>query len=167
MWLSIIALVVAVSLVVPYRATTGAAMLAPVVGALIAVAGIVLAVRQRRRPGAALAFALVAVLLDVVLSIVFIAGMISATSINRVELLGQGPQGITATIHGESGTDTFVWDSTGRATLTTKEDWAEITVTAPEDADGMTVSCQIVWNGDVVVDETSDNGTVRCRFDGR
>ena len=65
----------------------------------------------------------------------------------------------------ELETRTLTWPSEGRAEFRTEGTWAEITVTAPADAPDRTVGCQIVWDGQVVVDETSASGTVTCRYD--
>lgn len=133
------------------------------------IAGIVLGIRARRsapaRGGWALICAVVALLITCVLAVVFIVGMISATSINKVELRGQGPEGSTVTFSNDMEERTETWPSEGWARFNTKGSWAELTLEAPEDADSETVSCQIVWNGEVVVDETSDSGTVTCRYD--
>ncbi|MGO1921429.1 MAG: hypothetical protein ACTH07_08680, partial [Microbacterium sp.] len=108
----------------------------------------------------------VALLITSVRAIVFIVGMMSATSINKVELRGQGPEGMTASMSHDAGDRTETWPAEGWATFNTEESWAELTLEAPEDVESETVSCQIFWNGEVVVDETSDSGEVTCRYDG-
>ena len=109
--------------------------------------------------------ALVALLTAVVLAVIFIIGVIAATSINRVELHGQGPEGISATFANDMERESVEWPSEGWAKFNTEGSWAELTIEAPDDAASQTVSCQIIWNGDVVVEETSNSGSVTCRYD--
>lgn len=168
-WLSSAALLLFLLLALPYlalRSPVALLFLALAMGT--GIAGIVLGVRARRsaaRGGWALICALVALLITAVMTVVFIVGMTSATSINKVELRGQGAEGTSATFSNDMEERTEKWPSEGWAGFNTKSSWAELTLEAPEDADSETVSCQIVWNGEVVVDETSNSGTVTCRYD--
>jgi len=171
-WLSIVALVLCALLVVPYMALQSPVV--PLFFALMAgtgIAGIVLGVRARRavsaRGGWAMICALTSLLIAVVMTIIFIVGMIAVTSINRVELRGQGPEGMSASMSHDAGDRTETWPAEGWARFNTKQSWAELILEAPEDAESDTVSCQIIWNGEVVVDETSDSGSVTCRYDAR
>lgn len=169
-WLSIAALVLCALLVLPYTAQSSPAFV-PVFALAVAagIAGIVLGLLARRsssdRRGWALFCALAAMLLAVVLAVIFAVGMISTTSINKVELRGQGPEGISATFSNEMERRTEEWPPEGWARFNTKGSWAELTIEVPEGAAVESVSCQIVWNGEIVVDETSESGTVTCRYD--
>lgn len=170
-WLSAAALVLCVLLALPYLAVRSpVALLFFVLAVGTGIAGIVLGLRGRRsapaRGGWALICAVVALLITCVMAVVFIVGMISTTSVNEVELRGQGPEGSTATFSNDMEERTETWPSEGWAQFNTKGSWAELTLEAPADADSETVSCQIVWNGEVVVEESSDSGSVTCRYDG-
>lgn len=174
-WLSAVALVLCGALVVPYTAL-GNVALVPVflLVAAAGVVGLVLGIRERRgaassRNGArwALICSLVALVIDVVLLAVFIVGIVSASSINRVELDGQGPTNMSATISSDQGTSTYTWPSNSWARLSTKGSWAEVTLVAPANSPTKDVSCQIRWNGAVVVEKTSGSGTVTCRYDAK
>lgn len=169
-WLSGAALVLCVLLALPYLAVRSPiALLFFVLAAGAGIAGVVLGIRARRsasaRGGWAMICAVLALLISCVMAVVFIVGMISTTSINDVELRGQGPEGTSATFSNDMEERTEKWPSEGWARFNTKGSWAELTLEVPEDADSETVSCQIIWNGEVVVDETSDSGTVTCRYD--
>ena len=167
--IGIAAAIVAALLVVPYLARPGLVIL-PVIALALAVVGIVLAVRARRQGGqrargrAALASALAALVVDVGLIVVF-AVAIAGFGVASVELRGAGPQDNTVTFSNATEQRTLQWGPEGRAQFNTSGSWAEITVTAPADASDQNVSCQIVWNGEVVVDESSGSGTVTCRYD--
>lgn len=169
-WLSAAALLLCILLALPYLALRSpVALLVFVLAVGTGIVGIVLGVRARRsasaRGGWALICALVALLITAVMTVVFIVGMISATSINKVELRGQGPQGVSATFSNDMGERTEKWPSEGWAKFNTEGSWAELTMELPDDADPATLSCQIIWNGEIVVDETSDSGAVTCRYD--
>ena len=169
-WLSSAALLLCILLALPYLALRSpVALLFFALAVVAGIAGIVLGVRARRsapaRGGWALICALASLLITAVMTVVFIVGMISATSINRVELRGQGPEGVSATSSNDMGERTETWPSEGWAKFNTKGSWAELTLEVPEDAASKTVSCQVIWNGEVVVDETSDSGEVTCRYD--
>lgn len=169
-WLSAAALLLCVLLALPYLALRSPiALLFFALAVGTGIAGIVLGVRAHRsttaRGGWALICALSALLITAVMTVVFIVGMIAATSINKVELHGQGPQGVSATFSHDLEERTEKWPSEGWAKFNTKGSWAELTLETPSDAVSETVSCQIIWNGEVVVDETSENGSVTCRYD--
>ncbi|MGO2746702.1 hypothetical protein [Microbacterium sp.] len=168
-WLSAVSLVLCILLAVPYRALPFPSILVIVALAAVGITGLVLGIRARRSPSArggwALICALTSLIIAVILTVVFIVGMISARSLNRVELHGQGPAGMSATFVNDTENRTVKWPAEGRANYNTKGSWVELTIEVPEDAASQTVSCQITWNDEVVVDETSDNGTVTCRYD--
>lgn len=165
----IAAAVVAGLLIVPYLARPGLVVL-PVIALALAVVGVVLAVRARRQTGqgargrTALASSLVALVVDVVLIVVFV-GTIAGLGLASVELRATGPDDNTVTFSSATEERTLQWGPEGRAQFNTSGTWAEITVTAPVDSADQNVSCEIVWNGEVVVDESSGSGTVTCRYD--
>lgn len=110
--------------------------------------------------------ALVSLLIAVILAVIFIVGMIAATSNNKVELRGQGAEGMSVTFFAsDMERESVTWPAEGWAKFNTKGSWTELTIEAPDDAASQTVSCQVIWNGDVVVEETSSSGSVTCRYD--
>lgn len=174
MWVSIVSLLICGVLMVLYRAEPTLAYVPIfVLGATAGIVGIVLARRSQRAigdRGRIAAWALmasgVALVVDLVLVGIMVAGVIAISSVNAVELRGQGPHGYTATY--ADSVDSYPaeeWPANGWARFNTKKSSTEITVTAPADSATTTVSCQIVWNDKVVVEETSDTGTVTCRYD--
>lgn len=169
-WISAAALLLCVLLALPYlalRSPVGFLFLALAVAG--AIAGIVLGVRARRsavRGGWALICAVVALLITAVMTVIFIVAMISINSINEVELRGQGPDGVSSTFSNAREERTETWPAEGGwARFNTRDSWAELTLEVPDDVDLDTVSCQIIWNGEVVVEETSETGSVTCRYD--
>ncbi|MEZ3157521.1 hypothetical protein AB1K56_11390 [Microbacterium sp. BWR-S6Y] len=165
----IAAAIVAGLLIVPYLARPGLVAL-PVLALALAVVGVVLAVRARRQTGlrtrgrTALVSSLVALVVDVVLIVVFV-GTIAGLGLASVELRATGPDDNTVTFSSATEQRTLQWGPEGRAQFNTSGTWTEITVTAPADSADQNVSCEIVWNGEVVVDESSGSGTVTCRYD--
>ncbi len=165
----IAAAIVAGLLIVPYLARPGLVVL-PVLALALAVVGVVLAVRARRQTGlrtrrrTALVSSLVALVVDVVLIVVFV-GTIAGLGLASVELRATGPDDNTVTFSSAMEQRTLQWGPEGRAQFNTSGTWTEITVTAPADSADQNVSCEIVWNGEVVVDESSGSGTVTCRYD--
>ena len=111
--LSVVALVLSVLLVVPYMAQRSPVfLLVLALVALVGVAGIILGIRARRsaaRGGRALICSVAALLIAGVMAVIFIVGMISVTSINKVELRGQGPEGMTASMSHDAGDRTETW----------------------------------------------------------
>lgn len=168
-WLSVGALLICALLVLPYRALASPVLI-PIFALAIAagIAGIVFGIRARRiataRATWAMICALAALLTAAILAVVFVVGMISATSMNKVELRGQGPEGMSASFSNDMEQRTEIWPSEGWAKFNTKGTWAELTIEAPEDADSKAVRCQIIWNGQVVVEEASER-SVTCRYD--
>lgn len=97
--------------------------------------------------------------------VLFLLGLWSPPQ-NRVFLEGIGPQsGVTATVSSDTETRTLPWPAVGNAQYTTSESSAWITITAPTDSDDQTVGCKIYWNDELVVEKTSDLGTVSCEYD--
>ncbi|PRB18316.1 hypothetical protein [Microbacterium sp. MYb62] len=169
----IISLVLTAALLIPYYALQNPWII-PVF--VVAAAGAIVAIvlgRRSRRAGAGsrgsaslgLAAGLTALLIDIVLLIVFIVGIWSPP-LNRVQLEGTGPQaGVTASFSGDTETRTLPWPAVGSAQYTTAKSSTWITITAPSDSENQTVGCKIYWNDELVVEETSDSGTVSCEYD--
>lgn len=168
---SVVALVVTALLIVPFLAPRNPIFVPVFLLAFAAAAvALVLGLRARRGSGPdrsglwALAAAGVALIVDAVLAVFFVTVLVFHPP-TAVELRGTGPNNIEVTFSNDLETRTLTWPSEGRAEFNTEGDWAEISVTAPADAPDKTVSCQIVWGGQLVVEETSDAGTVTCRYD--
>lgn len=119
--------------------------------------------RRHRSRRAVIGFS-IAGLVAAVVVLVLVLVLVRMSPLADVELRGQGPNDITVTYSSQIEQVTLQWPSEGRAEFNTEGDWAEIVITAPADSADQTVSCQIVWNGEVVVDETSDDGSVTCRY---
>ena len=169
----IISLALTVALLIPYYALqTPWIILVFVVAAAGAIVAIVFGrrsrrdgSRSRRTASLGLAAGLAALLIDIVLLIVFIVGIWSPP-LNRVQLEGTGPQaGVTASFSGDTETRTLPWPAVGSAQYTTTKSSSWITITAPSDSENQTVGCKIYWNDELVVEETSDSGTVSCEYD--
>lgn len=169
LWVGVIALALNLFLVVPFLAR-GVLVLLPVAAVVLSVGAIVLAVRSRssaagrRTAGLAVASALVAAVAAAALLAVFLF-TVTPARVNQAEVRGQGPDGMTATFSSEGQSREETWNGSGTGRVATAGSWAQLTLTAPADAFDQNVSCQIVWNGEVVVDESSDSGTVTCRYD--
>ncbi|WP_010206041.1 hypothetical protein [Salinibacterium sp. PAMC 21357] len=174
MWVSIVSLALCGFLTLVYR---GVSTFNPVpifvLGIAAGIVGIVLAVvsrrsvdgRRRRFAVGAFLSSGVALVVNGVLIGIVVVGVIAVSSLNSVELRGQGPEGLTATFEDGVGANTNVeWEADGRARFDTKKSFTEITLNAPVGSEKKTVSCQIVWNDELVVEETSDTGTVTCRY---
>jgi hypothetical protein len=173
LWVSIVALVTSAVLAVIFQPVLRSWLVVLLLLAVAAgVVGLVMGVRSRRggRTGAgtwALTSALAAILVDIALILSVAVGVSTAfgADTNTVIVRGQGPAGITAEYWGELVPRTQeVWPASGSAQLDTESSWVKITVTAPTGSAQSSVSCQIVWGGEVV-DESSARGTVTCRYD--
>lgn len=165
-WVSCAALVLCAALVVPYGARGDAliAILLPV--AALGVVGLVLGIRDRR-PRASLASALVALVIGLALLVYFVLSIVALlTGPARVELSGQGPTNMSATISSAEGTTTYTWPSSSWARLNTDGTWAEVSLVAPDGEAVQDVRCQIRWNDEVVVEATG-SGSVTCRYDAK
>lgn len=164
-WLSAAALVLCAALVIPYRARADIFFtILLVLVAVAGVAGLVLGIRAHR-PRAALASALIALTIGALLLAYFLVSLAALLAgPDQVELSGQGPTNMSATISSDEGTTTHTWPSNSSARLNTDGTWAELTLVAPEDSATQEVRCQIRWNDEVVVEEAG-SGTVTCRYD--
>lgn len=169
LWVGVIALALNLFLVLPYLAR-GLLALLPAAAVVLATGAIVLAVRSRssadprRTAGRAVASAVVAAAAAAALLAVFLFTVVGSR-VDQVEVRGQGPDGTTATFSSEGQSREETWNGGGTGRVATAGRWAELTLMAPADAADQNVSCQILWNGEVVVDETSGSGTVTCRYD--
>lgn len=108
-------------------------------GAAAAIGGIALSVRARRAPSAERRSAGLGVAGAV-------AALILALVLLVVFLLG-------------------LWPALGNAQYTSSKSSTWITITAWSDSDDQTVGCRIYWNDELVVEKTSDSGTVSCEYD--
>ncbi|WP_431789835.1 hypothetical protein [Microbacterium paraoxydans] len=168
-----VSLILLVALAVPYYALQNPWLIPVfVLGAAAAIGGIALGLRARRAPsaerrsaGLGVAGAVAPLILALVLLVLFLLGLWSPPQ-NKVFLEGTGPQsGVTATFSSDTETRTLPWPAVGNAQYTTSDSSARITITAPTDSDDQTVGCKIYWNDELVVEETSDSGTVSCEYD--
>ncbi|GAA4483382.1 hypothetical protein [Microbacterium panaciterrae] len=171
LWLGIAALVVAAALV-PFF--PGFGLLAVLVlAALAGLAALVLGIRARRIGAGggvarwALALGIIGIVLDVVIIAVLAVGALAHLRRADVEVRAQGAPTFSVTYADDSQSYTEDWLGSGWKRFTTTKSTAEITVTLPKDAPSTTLSCQILWNGTVVVDEKSDSGSVTCRYGAR
>ncbi|MGX1934759.1 hypothetical protein [Microbacterium resistens] len=167
-WLSSAALLLCAALVIPYLAPRNVVFgILLGIAAVAAVTGLVLGIRARR-PRAALVSAIVALAVDVALLAVFLFGLAALSAPHdQVELRGQGPGTLHATFSSEGESDTMTWPSDGGyKSFPTTGSWAELTVEAAREDASAQVECQILWNGEIVVEETG-TGTVTCRYDAR
>src|SRR5690606_27116540 len=132
-WISSVAVLLSVLLVVPYMAQRFAVfLLLLALGAAAGHAGIIRGLRGRRpgppHRGWALVCSFTALLITGVMTVAFIIGMISTTSINRVELRGQGESGSVASFSNDMEQRTEEWPMEGWAKFNTKGSWAELTL---------------------------------------
>ncbi|WP_199399119.1 hypothetical protein [Zhihengliuella sp. ISTPL4] len=169
----VVSLILLTAILIPYHPLQNPRLI-PVflLGAAAAIGGIVLGRRARRSPSdqrrsarIGLGVAIASLGLDLVLLIVFLSGLWSPP-LNKVFLEGTGPQsGVTATFSGDTETRTLPWPAVGNAQYTTSKSSTWIMITAPNDSEDQTVGCKIFWNDELVVEKTSDSGTVSCEYD--
>ncbi|TPW77386.1 hypothetical protein [Schumannella soli] len=169
--LAIVALVATAALAVPYYATQSLAIVPVFLLALAgAIVGLVLSVRAsggtgRRLAAWSLVAALVALVIDIALLVVFLVG-IAVPDLARVEMKAQGPLNMSVTYTTSESSDTVTSPADGEASARTAGSSAEVEIAAPAGSETEKVSCQIFWNGEKVVDETG-TGSVTCRYDRR
>lgn len=137
--------------------------------ALGGVVAIVLSIRAfargDRRPivGWTVALAAVGTVVDIVLVIVFSVALWGSGP-DRVELRATGTE---FTVEFEDDTQAYTQEWEGDdwfMRYATERSWAEVTVTRADGAGGP-VSCTILWNEVVVVEESAGDGSVTCRYD--
>lgn len=167
-WIGAVALLLSAALI---ALTLPIAALLPVAAAaaLLAVVALLLGIRGMRsampRAGtAAVILAAVALVIDLVLVVVMAVGVLGANGLNQVEVRATGGSTFTVSFADDTQSYDEEWDSSGWKQYTTTGDSAEIAVTAPDDDTDSTVSCQILWNGELVVD-LRGTGAVTCRYD--
>lgn len=167
-WIGAVALLLSAALIVLFLPI---ATLLPVAAAaaLLAIAAVLLGIRGIRsavpRTGtAALIVAAVALVVDLVLIVVMAVGVLAGNGLNQVEVRATGGPAFTVSFADDTQSYNEEWASSGWKQYTTTGDSAEIAVTAADDDTDSTVSCQILWNGKLVV-ELSGTGTVTCRYD--
>ena len=164
-WVSIASLVVSALLLA--ISPNGGFALAVLLGAAAGLLGLVLAIRARKtnRPASwALACSLVGLVVSFTLLVVIAVG-VARPQLTQVELRAQGGPSFAVTFADDVESYTETWATSGWKRFTTTTSTAEITVTAPADDTSSPISCQILWNGEIVVSESSDRGTVTCRYD--
>lgn len=137
---------------------------------LLAGASIVLSLtagRSKGRGGAgwALATALVALAIDAALVVTLIVAAVSSPRLTPIELRAQGGPTFSATFSDDYSEHTEQWHNEGTSEFNTRKSSVQITVTAPNDGPQSSVSCQILWNDEIVADEKSDSGRVTCRYE--
>lgn len=167
-WLGAVALVLSALLIALVFPVAGVLPVA-LVAALLAVIAVVVGIRTSRSTGArgartsvvAAALALVA---DVIVIVIMAVGVFGGSGLNQVEVRATGGPAFRVSFADDTRSYDEEWDSSGWKQYTTTGDSAEIAVTAPDDAADQEVTCQILWNGDVV-DEQIGTGTVTCRYD--
>ncbi|MFJ4997567.1 hypothetical protein ACIP5T_05415 [Microbacterium sp. NPDC088619] len=168
LWIGAVSLLLSAALfvlVLPIPALPPAAAAA----ALLAIVALLVGGRARRsgspRAGtAAVVVAAVALVVDLVLVGVMAAGALSGNGLTRVEVRATGGPTFTVSFADDTQTYDEEWSSTGWKQFTTTGDTAQIVVTAPDGDTDSTVSCQIRWNDELVV-EQSGTGSVTCRYD--
>lgn len=169
LWIGAAALLLSAGLTV-YFLPVLALLVVAAAAALLAVIAVVLGVRGRRssaqRTGtAALLVAATALTVDVILIVVIAVGVLTGSSgLSQVEVRATGGPAFTVSYADDTRSYEEEWSDSGWKQYTTTGDTAEITVTASDDDAVATVSCEILWNGESVV-EQSGVGSVTCRYD--
>ncbi|MDR2320712.1 MAG: hypothetical protein LBE60_03580 [Microbacterium sp.] len=169
LWLAGVALVLAALLFPLFRQPAFFVVLALAV--LTAVAALVLGIRSRAplrdsaTSGWALGLGIAALALDVVLIGAIAIGVLARPQLTQVEVRAQGGPSFTVAFADDAQSYTEDWSVNGWKRFTTTRTSTEIAVTTPAGKTVAPVSCQILWNGTVVVDEKSDSGSVTCRYD--
>ncbi|MFT4258404.1 hypothetical protein [Microbacterium sp.] len=138
---------------------------AAVAGVVAIVLGIVAARRPSGRVPAVVGIVLgVGALAAAVVFTVLTLGAVAGGPVAQVELRAQGEGAFSVEYHdGRDQRTGSSADGDWTAMFGTRENATEMTVTADEPGE---VSCQILRDGEVVAEETSDSGTVSCQFDG-
>ncbi|SEB97156.1 hypothetical protein [Microbacterium hydrocarbonoxydans] len=168
LWIGAAALLLSAGLIVQFLPVP-ALLVAAAAAALVAGTAVVLGVRGRRssvpRTGtAALLVAATALIVDVILIVVIAVGALGGSGLSQVEVRATGGPVFTVSYADDAQSYDEEWSDSGWKQYTTTGDTAEITVTASDDDAVATVSCEILWNGESVV-EQSGVGSVTCRYD--
>ena len=169
MWLGSVSILLSVALsaliVIPWGVSIPSLLL--VIAAAAGVTGLVLAVRARRRGGAAgraLTLGVVGLMLNAALIAIIAVPVLAQPRFTQVEVRAQGGPGLTATFADDTQSYTEAWPQNGWKQFTTEKSSAQISVTSPQDSTQLSVSCQILWDGEVVAEESSETGTVTCFY---
>lgn len=167
-WTGALALLLAAALIVLFFPIAALLPLAAA-AACLAIAALFLGIRGNRsgmpRTGtAAVIVAAIALVIDLVLVVVMAFGVLGGNGLNQVEVRATGGPTFMVSFADDTQSYDEEWASSGWKQYTTTGDSAEIAVTAPDDDSDSTVSCQILWNGELVV-ELSGTGAVTCRYD--
>nr|WP_201469337.1 hypothetical protein [Microbacterium hydrocarbonoxydans] len=167
-WIGAVALLLSAGLIAVLLPTVALLLLA-VSAALLAITAVALGVRGRRSAAplietAAIVVAAVALVVDLVLVAVIAVGVLGSTGLSQVEVRATGGPVFTVSYADDTQAYDEEWSDSGSKRYTTTGDSAEIVVTASDDDAVATVSCQILWNGESVV-EQSGFGSVTCRYD--
>lgn len=175
LWLAIATLVITAALFPLFSVVATYAGLFLVLRLLAAGSGLValaLALYARKRrysenPGNwSLGFGSLGLLLNLVLVVAIVIGVATVRpSLAEVELRAEGGPTFTVTFDDDVQSNTMEWQWDGWAHFNTAQQETEITVVAPEDDHEYPVSCTIIWDGEVVSQETSDSRTVTCRYE--
>jgi hypothetical protein len=137
------------------------------VGGIVAIALSIGAYRRGEgRPVVAWTIVLAAVgaVVDIVLVIVSLVLLVGPAGPSRVELQAGG-EAFTVEFEDDSVSYSQEWKGDDWfQRYPTERSWAEVTVTRDADAGGP-IECRILWNGRLVVEETSNDDSVTCRYD--
>src|SRR5690625_59114 len=175
LWLGITALVVTAALFPLFSVVTifpTAFLVLRLLGLALGGAAVALGLRARRLRfdrkfgGWALASGIAGLAVDVILiAAIAIGVMLARPNVTEVELRAEGGPVFTVEFDDDVRSHTQQWERDGWAHFNTEKNEARITVTAPDDDPGARVSCTIVWDGEIVVEESSRTGTVTCRYE--
>lgn len=143
-------------------------------GGAAGVVGLVMSVRARhrgfpRKQGRnALLFSIGGILVNALFVIVVVLFVsLSAPKTNKVELRGQGYTPLLAQYSDDFESYSQEWPANGRATFNSSRSGVQITLRPRPGELQFPVSCQILWNGKLVSERTSNAGEVTCRFESR
>ncbi|WP_194764707.1 hypothetical protein [Microbacterium sp. UFMG61] len=164
-WLGAVALVLSALLIALVFPVAGVLPVA-LVAALLAVIAVVVGIRASGTRGAraSVVTAMLALVADVIVIVIMAVGVFGGSGLNQVEVRATGGPAFRVSFADDTRSYDEEWDSSGWKQYTTTGDSAEIAVTAPADAADQEVTCQILWNGEVVVEQIGD-GSVTCRYD--
>lgn len=175
LWLGIAALAITAALFPLFSVVTtfpAAILVLRLLGLALGGTAVALSLRARTRQfdrklgGWALASGIAGLAVDAMLMAAIAIGvMLARPNITEVELRAEGGPVFTVEFDDDVRSHTQQWERDGWAHFNTEKNEARITVTAPDDDPGARVSCTIVWDGEIVVEESSRTGTVTCRYE--
>jgi hypothetical protein len=137
--------------------------------ALTAIVLAVVAVRRGRRGPTLIGAFIVAPIALIANSVVFGVVFWQSTAswrIHHVEIRTDGGESYSAEYSVGHDRGTRQWSRDWWAKWSITESNAEITLTTTPGTQDETLDCRILWDGKVVVHESSDTGAVTCRYDG-